>query len=94
MEAISFNVCSMVLRNLVESNRVEKVCLIVSQCCMDRVRMRMEAMENDASLEIFDKDNFCEEDSMIDDDDDDAFNVKPPPPPRNCSNTDTVLHEW
>jgi hypothetical protein len=54
----------------------------------------MEAMENDASLEIFDKDNFCEEDSMIDDDDDDAFNVKPPPPPRNCSNTDTVLHEW
>jgi hypothetical protein len=64
----------------------------VSQCCMDRVRMRVEAMENDASLEIFVNAIFREEDSIIvDDDDDDA--VEPPPPPRNCSNTDTVLHE-
>lgn len=93
MEAMSLNVCSMVLRNFDASKIVENAVLIVSQCCIDSMRMNIDVRERGA---VLDKNDamflFCAggDDSMIvDDDDDDDNEAMTPPPPRNCPNART-----
>ena len=89
MEAMSFNVCSMVFWNFSALNRVAKVSFSVSQCCLDRMNTSI-SMEDVARVKVaavLDKYFLLfDEDSMLMDDDEVVVMMSPTPPRNNiCS---------